>query len=88
MEKKSRAKFWLCISLILCLVSALGASAVQTNFGKVTIKDMSWESTDGHQLSALLYKPDTATPEHPAPAIITIEGWYNNKEMQDLTSIE
>ena len=24
MEKKSRAKFWLCISLILCLVSALG----------------------------------------------------------------
>ena len=31
-------------------------------------------------MSAILAVPDTATAETPAPAIVTIHGWYNNKE--------
>lgn len=45
------SKFWLCLSLILCLVSAIVASAVQTS-GGIRIKEMSWESPSGHQLAA------------------------------------
>ena len=89
MQKAVRSpKFWLVVALVLCLVSMIGVSAVQTSGGKVTIKEMSWESSAGHQISAYLYKPDTATKENPAPAIVTVEGWYNNKSMQDLYSTE
>lgn len=90
MKKKGKksASFWLCISLILCLFSGIGASMVQTNFGKVTIKDLRFETESGHQMSALLLKPDAATAENPAPAIICSHGWYNNREMQDLNYVE
>lgn len=88
MKLKRTAKFWLCISLVLCLVSALGASAVQTDFGKVTVKDMRWETPSGHMMSALLFVPDSATAETPAPGIVASHGWYNNREMQDLNFVE
>ena len=90
MNKKGKksAGFWLCISLIICLISCIGASMIQTNFGKVTVKDLRFETESGHQMSALLLKPDTATAENPAPAIICSHGWYNNREMQDLNYVE
>lgn len=85
---KKGSGFWLCLSLIICLISGIGASMIQTNFGKVTIKDLRFETESGHQMSALLLKPDTATAENPAPAIICSHGWYNNREMQDLNYVE
>lgn len=66
----------------------IGASLIQTCGGKIDIKELSWESSAGHQLSAYLYKPASASTNKPAPAIVTVEGWYNNKPMQDLYSIE
>ena len=86
--KKSKARFWLCIALVLCLISCIGASAVQTSFGQVTIRDLRFETASGHQMSALLLIPDTATPETPAHAIVCSHGWYNNREMQDLNYVE
>lgn len=89
MKKKQRtATFWLCIALVLCLISAIGASVVQTDFGRVTVKDLRFETASGHQMSALLFVPDTATTENPAPAIVCSHGWYNNREMQDLNYVE
>lgn len=88
MKLKRTAKFWLAISLVICLVSALGASMVQTNFGKVTVKDMQWETSSGHMMSALLFVPENATAENPAPGIVASHGWYNNREMQDLNFVE
>lgn len=88
MKRKMQAKFWIAIALVLCLISSIGASQIQTCGGKVSIKDLSWESPSGFLLSATLYKPPTASEANPAPGVVTIEGWYNNKEMQDLYSIE
>ena len=87
-KPKQRARIWLFCSLAVMLVSVIGTSAIQTSGGRVVIKELSWESSAGHQLSAYLYKPATATASRPAPAIVTVEGWYNNKSMQDLYSIE
>lgn len=87
-RKKRTAVFWLCIALVLCLISAVGASLVQTNFGKVTIRDLRFETASGHTMSALLLIPDNATLETPAPAIVCSHGWYNNREMQDLNYVE
>lgn len=85
---KKSAKLWLCFALILCLTASIGAAMIQTCGRKITIKNLTWESEYGHELSGILYIPQTASHVNPAPAVVTVEGWYNNKEMQDLYSIE
>ncbi|MBR4548988.1 MAG: hypothetical protein IKO83_03610 [Oscillospiraceae bacterium] len=86
MNKKARV--WLCIALLVCLCSMILASAFQSDFGKVKISELRLVDSAGYEVSALLYKPASATSENPAPCIITVEGWFNNKEMQDLYSVE
>lgn len=88
MKAKKNARLWIVIALVLCLIGSIGASLIQSCGNKLTIKDLSWESPSGFLLSGTLYKPPTASIESPAPAVVTVEGWYNNKEMQDLYSIE
>lgn len=89
MEKaKKVAKRLLCISIVLMLLSMTVVSLVQTNFGKVTIKQLTVETDQGWMMDADLYIPDTATAENPAPAIVCSHGNYNNKEMQDANFVE
>ncbi len=88
MKFKTTPKFWLSVALILCIVSMLGAAFVQTDGGKVTVKSLYWETASGEGISALLFIPNTATADNPAPAIIASHGWYNNKEMQDMNFVE
>ncbi|MFB2585870.1 alpha/beta hydrolase family protein [Herbiconiux liukaitaii] len=83
-----RNAIWLAVALALCLLSALGSSLVQTAGGHVAVKDMRWETSSGETLSALLFKPDTATDENKAPAIVVSHGWWNNREMQDANYVE
>lgn len=87
-KKKNWVKIFLCVALALCLVSMIGVSLIQTEGHHIRIKQMTWETSAGHQISADLWIPQNATAQTPAPAIITIEGWYNNKEMQDLYTME
>lgn len=86
--RKKKALRILCIGIILCIISSIGACLVQSDFGKVTIKDLRFETASGHTMSALLLVPDSATAENPAPAIVCSHGWYNNREMQDLNYVE
>jgi hypothetical protein len=83
-----RNGFWLVLSLVLVLISAVGASLVQTDGGTVKVKEMYWETSTGVGLSALIFKPDSATAENPAPAIVVSHGRYNNKEMQEGNFVE
>ena len=83
-----RNPFWLALSLVLMLMSAIVASAVQTNAGTIAVKDMRWETPSGQMISALLFKPDAATADSQAPAIIVSHGWWNNREMQDANFVE
>ena len=80
-SRSSRAKWVLALSLCLCLISMIFSSAIQSNFGNVEVKELKLMDPSGYAVSALLYRPDTATVENKAPCIITVEGWYNNKEM-------
>ncbi|TQL46770.1 alpha/beta hydrolase family protein [Homoserinimonas aerilata] len=83
-----RNSFWLVLSVALMVVSAIGASLVQTGGGSVAIKDMRWETASGQTMSALLFKPASATAENPAPAVVVSHGWWNNREMQDANYVE
>lgn len=83
-----RNGFWLALSLVLMLVSALVASAVQTVGGAVTVKDMRWETASGRLMNALLFKPADASADAPRPAIVVSHGWWNNREMQTANYVE
>lgn len=83
-----RNGFWLVLSLVLCLISAVGASAIQTAAGSITVKDLKWETSSGRALNALLFVPNGATADTPAPAVVVSHGWWNNREMQDANYVE
>ena len=89
MEKaKKGAKILLCVSLLLMLLCGIVVSAVQTDGGKVTMKELNIETDEGYSMSAYLFIPDTATADNPAPAIVTSHGYLNNKEMSDANYVE
>lgn len=85
---KKFAKIFLCVSLALMLLCGVVVSAVQTNGGKVTMKELNIETDDGYSMSAYLFIPDSATKENKAPAVVTSHGYLNNKEMTDANYVE
>ena len=87
-NKTKRAKIFVCIAIVLMLISMIGASLIQTSGGRVKVDEVNWVDTDGIRKTALLLVPENATLETPAPAIVTSHGFLNNKEMQDLNYVE
>lgn len=85
---KITARKVLIIALVLIFVGYIGAALVQTDFGNVEITELKYVGGMGLAQSAIIYKPDTATVDNPAPCIILEHGWYNNKEMQDMNCVE
>ncbi len=89
MEKiRKTARLWLCISLVLMLLCGIVVHVVQTGGGKVVMKELNIETDAGYSMSAYLFIPPNATPETPAPGIVTSHGYLNNKEMQDANYVE
>ncbi len=86
--KKDRKKSLLLISILLMLLSMVGASYVQTDKFNTTIKDLRFETSAGYTMSGLLFVPKGVSSENPAPAIITSHGMFNNREMQDANYTE
>lgn len=78
----------LTISLILCLTCGLMSNLAQTDGGHVTKETLQIESPSGHRLSMDMLQPKTASPEHPAPAIVFAHGGNTNKEKSDDFQIE
>lgn len=87
MDKKVFRKL-LYISLALVLIGGLLANLIQTDFGKVTVKDVRFAAPNGRMYSALLYIPDGVSVEAPAPGILAIHGYINSRETQDGFAIE
>lgn len=89
MEKvKKQAKIWLCIGIALMLLASIVVSAIQTNGGHVTMKELNIETDLGYSMSAYLFIPESATAETPAPAVVVSHGYLNNKEMTDANYVE
>lgn len=86
----NQRKTWLLLGIAVLLVVLGGwlASAVQTNFGSVAVRDIRFMGTNGKLMSALLYVPDGVTNKKPAPGILAIHGYINSRETQDGFAIE
>ena len=87
---KTTKRLWVLpvlLSIAILLFSFL-AGQIQSNGGTVTIRDIQYVNTDGVLQRGLLYIPDTATSQSPAPAVVCCHGYNNTAEMQDLNAIE
>ena len=49
---------------------------------------MQEEDVDGKVVSGILFKPDSATADNPAPGVVFTHGYLNNREMQLQNAIE
>lgn len=80
------------IVFIACLVVMAGAlmlaSLVQTDFGRVEVSNVVYRNYNGIQIRAKLLKPIRATEAHPAPGIVYVHGYQNNRETSDPYCIE
>jgi pimeloyl-ACP methyl ester carboxylesterase len=75
-------------SVLLVFAGGWLGSAVQTNFGEVTVEDVRFQSAEGATLSALLYRPESASDDAPAPAVLAVHGYINSRETQSPYAIE
>lgn len=85
--KRNKKVLLLVISLVLCLISAVSASHIQTKGGAVKVSKVRFETEYG-TLSGMIYKPTKATKETPRPAIVATHGYLNSNGMQDINAIE
>ena len=76
------------IAIVLMLVSCMGASALQTGFGKVRVTTFAVPTGNGKWIAGDLFVPREASPENKVPLVIAAPGYLNNKEMQDSSAIE
>lgn len=86
-DKKFYQKFF-AISVLLCLISMIGSYLFRINFGKTEVKDFTIMDAKGNRVAATMFKPKTATVDHPAPAVVSLHGSYNGRESYNYLSLE
>ena len=87
--KKSTIRYF---ALLLCLVVGIfacmaAANGIQTDHGRVAVSMGSLETESG-SLTYKLYVPDTATPASPAPGVLLLHGYQNDRETCAAYAIE
>ena len=75
------------LGVVLIVVGGLIAHLTQTS-GGIRIQDVRFKGAKGNTMSALLYIPQNATAQTPAPGILAVHGYINSRETQDGFAIE
>ncbi|GHT35967.1 hypothetical protein AGMMS49574_26710 [Bacteroidia bacterium] len=86
--KKSSSLTFVLLGVLICLISAIGARAIMTDFGKVEVHEIKIISESGFVLSMDVFKPKNATKENPAPTIFVEHGGNGAKEEMRNYAIE
>jgi uncharacterized protein len=80
------------IALALCLAVLLAAvilaALVQRDFGRVAVSNVTYPNANGIPVRAKLLRPVEATASSPAPGIVYVHGYQNNRETSDAYAIE
>lgn len=86
-EKKKAVRFF-CICMAVLLFSSIMIWGFQSAWGYVKIERISITGDDGSKISSLVYIPDTATDETPAPVVMMFHGRSNQGHSNDTWSME
>lgn len=74
--------------MVVIAVASLLASRVQTSWGRVRVTGITLPTQNGQWVSADLFRPVSATPDHPAPLVVVVPGFQRAKETQANISLE
>jgi hypothetical protein len=88
--KKRHTRIWISLIVLLAILLAavILASKVQQDFGRVRVSNLTFENFNGIPVRAKLLEPLGATPSNPAPGVVYIHGYQNNRETSDAYAIE
>ncbi len=87
-DRRSKAPLVFIFCLMVLIGASLLASLTQNSFGKVFVSNVSYLNYNGIRMRAKLLKPRSAAKSHPAPGIVYIHGYQNNRETSDAYCIE
>ncbi len=87
-QQKSRALFWVLISVALILIGDLGAYFVQTDGGDVDVVGFKLPTENGQWVTADLFRPKSASVDNPVPLVVVCPGFERSKETMTSYSIE
>lgn len=80
------------IAFLVCIVIMVSAMSlaygIQTDFGKIDVSTLQLQTNDGGSITYKLYVPDTATAADPAPAVLLIHGYQNDKDTSSAYAME
>jgi acetyl esterase/lipase len=76
------------ISVSLVVLACVLAWRVQSSGGRVRVYDIKIPTQNGQWVVADLFKPATATSDHPAPLVVVVPGFQRSKEALAAISIE
>lgn len=86
--KNDKTALSLLICVILIVVSTIMSSTFQNNFGQVEVKTVYFTSSTGDRLVGKLYRPIEVTESNPAPGVLGLHGFNNDKDVQRPAAIE
>lgn len=85
---KKTYKFWLCIALVLIVISMFFSSAIASSWNNVRVTKINIAAPEGQNVNAVLYTPKDASAENKLPLVLVCHGSYNSKEMQAQNYVE
>lgn len=86
-NKKGAIRFFACCMAIL-LVCTIFIWGFQSSWGRVKIERIYLEGENGTTISSLIYIPDNATDDNPAPVAVILHGRSNHAHSNDTWSLE
>jgi hypothetical protein len=95
-EPASRRKSWfsgraailVLVAVLMMITGSLLARSVNTDWGTTSVREVTIFGASGHQISAHVYTPSTASPRSPLPGIAMWHGLNNQKEHMANTALE
>lgn len=88
MEKDKRIKLCFLISVILVVFSGTLAYGFQTHFGTIDVQEVAIADEFGNKIVGKLYRPINVNYLSPAPGVLGIHGYNNDKDVQRPASLE
>ena len=76
------------ILIVLFVLSLTLVIGTDSNWGKTEVSHMVLVSPDGDEINTMLYKPNTATAEHPAPCAVITHGGNDMLEQMGTYALE
>ena len=86
--RKNKAAVVFTVLVVVILFSAIMSSAFQNNFGTVDVRIININDKDGERLVGKLYRPIGVDASNPAPGILGLHGYNNDKDVQRPAAIE